>query len=100
MITNLLTLALLAKPQITAWVVSSNPTSIKGFAEHADRFNAVFTDYYAMTAAGLPIRHDQNAPAFNQVRAIAKKHKVEFYAMVNNYTDDKGIEDFDPLRLS
>jgi spore germination protein len=99
MITSLLTLFLLPRPQITAWVVAYNPDSIKRFAEHADRFDAVFMEYYAMTADGLPVRRDRYTATFSKARAIAKKHQVQFYGMINNYADDKGIEDFDPIRL-
>ena len=96
----MLSLVLAAKPEVTAWVVAYNEESIKRFAERAEGFDAVFMEYYAMTGAGLPVRRDRYTPTFTKAREIAKKHKVQFYGMINNYADDKGIEDFDPIRLT
>ena len=96
----MLSLVVLAKPEVTAWVVGYNEASVKRFAEHADQLDAIFMEYYTVSYEGLPIRRDRYAATFAKAREIAKKHHVQFYGMINNYAQDHGLEDFDPKRIT
>ena len=100
MITALLSMMIVAKPEVSAWVVAYNPGSVKRFEVRADQIDTVFMEYYTVSAAGLPVRRDRYTPTFEKARAIAKKHKVQFFGMINNYADDSGIDDFDSKRMT
>ena len=100
MISTLLSFSLLPKPEVSAWVVAYNEVSLKRFAERADQLDTIFMEYYTVTPAGLPVHRDRYTAAFSKAREIAKKHKVQFFGMINNYADEKGIDDFEPKRMT
>ena len=100
MITALLSAALFARPEVSAWVVAYNPVSIKRFEERADQLNTVFMEYYTVSKEGLPIRRPQYQMAFLKASEISKKHRVQFYGMINNYVSGEGIEGFDAVRMT
>ena len=100
MISALLSLVLAAKPELSAWVVGYNEVSVQRFEERAKYFNTVFMEYYTITATGIPVRRPQYEKAFSKARDIAKKNGVQFFGMINNYAAEKGLDDFDPLRMS
>ncbi len=100
MLSTMMSFVILAKPEVSAWVVGYNEISVKRFAERADQIDTIFMEYYTVSASGLPVRRDRYTPAFTKAREIAKRHRVQFFGMINNYADDKGIEDFDPKRMT
>jgi len=100
MVTVALAYLLAAKPQVTAWVVGYNPKSIERFAERADQIDAVFMEAYGVTADGLAFRRPDNISPFKKAREIAKKHKVQFFAMISNYAAGEGEDGFDPKRMT
>ncbi len=100
MVAILNVLAFAAKPEISAWVVGYNEGSVTRFAERADQIDTVFMEYYTVSYEGLAIRRDRYASTFAKAREIAKKHKVQFYGMINNYADDHGLDDFDAKRMT
>lgn len=101
MVSVVLPLLFAAKPQVTAWVVGYNPTSIQRFEERASQLDAVFTEYYTVNKEGKLERRKQYDKTFAKAREIAKKHRVQFYAMINNYGVDDGVEiGFEPTRVT
>lgn len=88
------------KPQVTAWVVGYNPVSVQRFGERADQFDAVFMESYGVTADGVAFRREANIGPFKKAREIAKKHKVQFFAMISNYAEGQGEDGFDPKRMT
>ena len=100
MLSAFVALAMVPKPEVSAWVVGYNEVSIQRFAERANQLNTIFMEYYTVDKDGLPVRRGERyRTAFMQAREIAKKHKVTFYGMINNYANE-GIEDFEPKRMT
>ena len=100
MLASLIFFANASKPEVSAWVVGYNPISIQRFQERAKQLDTVFTEYYTVNASGMPVRRTRYDKTFAKAREIAKKNQVEFYGMINNYSDGEGTDGFEPTRMT
>lgn len=98
---GLLSASVVQPPLVSAWVVGYNPTSLVRFREQAKNLDLVFVEYYTLNADGKPIRRTQYDSFFAEARTVARRNKVSFYAMLNNYSTDPGMaEGFEPNRVT
>jgi spore germination protein YaaH len=100
MIASLIFFATASKPEVSAWVVGYNPISIQRFQERAKQLDTVFMEYYTVTPSGMPVRRVRYDKTFALAREIAKRNRVEFYGMINNYSDGEGTDGFEPTRMT